>query len=72
MAGVLITEHEEALPLPNQISPSVKQLTVYIFAKHAENAAGKTGLPNAGAAADEGKQMKRWREIAGLDDESDE
>ena len=27
---------------------------------------------NAGAAADEGKQMKRWREIAGLDDESDE
>ena len=31
--------------------------------------AGKTGLPNAGAASDEGKTMKRWREIAGIADE---
>lgn len=30
---------------------------------------GKTGLPNAGAASDEGKTMKRWREIAGIADE---
>ena len=30
--------------------------------------AGKTGLPNAGPAADEGKTLKRWREIAGLTD----
>lgn len=29
----------------------------------------KTGLPNAGAASDEGKTMKRWREIAGITDE---
>ena len=29
---------------------------------------GKTGLPNAGAAVDPEKQMKRWREIAGLTD----
>ncbi|MBM6687361.1 hypothetical protein H6A35_00490 [Collinsella tanakaei] len=27
---------------------------------------GATGLPNAGAATDEGKTMKRWRSIAGL------
>ena len=27
---------------------------------------GKTGLPNAGVASDEGKTLKRWREIAGL------
>ena len=27
---------------------------------------GKTGLPNAGAATDEGKTVRRWREIAGL------
>lgn len=27
---------------------------------------GATGLPNAGAASDEGKTMKRWRKIAGL------
>lgn len=30
---------------------------------------GKTELPNAGAASDEGKTMKRWREIAGIADE---
>lgn len=29
---------------------------------------GATGLPNAGAATDEGVTMKRWREIAGLDE----
>lgn len=28
--------------------------------------AGATGLPNAGAATDEGATMKRWRGIAGL------
>lgn len=27
---------------------------------------GRTGLPNAGAATDEGAQMKRWRALAGL------
>lgn len=27
---------------------------------------GATGLPNAGAASDEGKTLKRWRSIAGL------
>ncbi len=32
---------------------------------------GTTGLPNAGTSSDEGKTMKRWRKIAGLDD-SDE
>lgn len=30
---------------------------------------GKTGLPNAGAASDEGRTMKRWHEIAGIADE---
>ncbi|OUN46937.1 hypothetical protein B5G20_05940 [Collinsella sp. An7] len=31
--------------------------------------AGATGLPNAGAAADEGSQMRRWRRIAGIEDD---
>lgn len=31
---------------------------------------GTTGLPNAGAAADEGRTLKRWREIAGLADDN--
>ena len=30
-----------------------------------------TGLPNAGTSSDEGKTMKRWRKIAGLDDNDD-
>ena len=30
---------------------------------------GKTGLPNAGASVDSDKQMKEWREIAGLTDD---
>lgn len=33
---------------------------------------GRTGLPNAGTSSDEGKTMKRWRKIAGLDDADNE
>ena len=33
---------------------------------------GRTGLPNAGTSSDEGKTMKRWRKLAGLDDSDDE
>ena len=29
--------------------------------------AGATGLPNAGAASDEGATVKRWRKIAGIE-----
>ena len=29
---------------------------------------GRTGLPNAGTSSDDGKTMKRWRKLAGLDD----
>ena len=29
---------------------------------------GKTGLPNAGTSSDDGKTMRRWRKLAGLDD----
>ena len=42
--------------------------------KHAKGGSvgsGTTGLPNAGAASDEGKTLKRWREIAGLTDDDD-
>lgn len=30
--------------------------------------AGKTGLPSAGTSNDSGKQLKRFMEIAGVDD----
>ena len=33
--------------------------------------AGATGLPNAGAAVDEGAQIRRWRRIAGIDNEEE-
>lgn len=33
--------------------------------------AGATGLPNAGAATDEGAQMRRWRKIAGIEDDKE-
>lgn len=33
--------------------------------------AGATGLPNAGAATDEGAQMRRWRRIAGLSEDKE-
>lgn len=32
---------------------------------------GATGLPNAGAATDEGAQMRRWRDIAGLPEDKE-
>lgn len=33
--------------------------------------AGATGLPKAGAATDEGAQMRRWRKIAGIEDDKE-
>ena len=40
-------------------------------AKGSNSGTGTTGLPNAGAASDEGKTLKHWREIAGLTDDDD-
>lgn len=37
----------------------------------AKQPGGKTGLPNAGTSSDEGKTMKRWCKLAGLDDSND-
>ena len=49
----------------------LKAAEPWLFGKGAggEGGSGTTGLPNAGAATDEGKQLKHWREIAGLTDE---
>ena len=40
-------------------------------AKGGNGGSGTTGFPNAGAASDEGKTLKHWREIAGLTDDDD-
>lgn len=54
---------------------ALKEAEPWLFeagGKHAKGGAsgsGTTGLPNAGAASDEGKTLKHWREIAGLTDD---
>ncbi len=52
---------------------ALKEAEPWLFADAPapQQQSGKTGLPNAGTSSDEGKTMKRWRKIAGLDD-SDE
>lgn len=51
---------------------ALKEAEPWLFADAgAPKQAGKTGLPNAGAAFDEGKTMRRWREIAGLTTDKD-
>lgn len=47
---------------------ALREAEPWLFAKHGAQAqgTGKTGLPNAGAASDEGKQVRRWRKLAGL------
>ena len=41
----------------------------WMFTETPQKQTGKTGLPNAGAAKDVDKQLKQWRNIAGLNDE---
>ena len=47
---------------------ALKAAEPWLFADLPQKKTGSTGLPNAGAAGDAGKDMKRWRELAGLDD----
>lgn len=47
----------------------LKEAEPWMFAGTPQKQAGKTGLPNAGTATDEGKQMKRWERLAGLADD---
>lgn len=50
---------------------ALKEAEPWLFADApaAKPQGGTTGLPNAGTSSDEGKTMKRWRRLAGLDDE---
>lgn len=49
---------------------ALKEAEPWLFAdaSASQQQTGKTGLPNAGTSSDEGKTMKRWRKLAGLDD----
>lgn len=71
-ARALLSDHD------NDVD-KLKEAEPWLFesgGKHAKGGntggSGTTGLPNAGAASDEGKTLKHWREIAGLTDEDDE
>ena len=51
---------------------ALKEAEPWLFADTpVKQPGGKTGLPNAGTSSDEGKTMKRWRKLAGLDDSND-
>lgn len=47
----------------------LKAAEPWMFADAPRKQSGKTGLPNAGAAKDADRQLKQWRDIAGLNDE---
>lgn len=50
---------------------ALREAEPWLFAETPERqSSGKTGLPNAGASSDDGKTMRRWRRLAGLDDDN--
>ncbi|MBQ2630570.1 MAG: hypothetical protein IJG13_12930 [Kiritimatiellae bacterium] len=46
---------------------ALKEAEPWMFADSPKQQTGRTGLSNAGAATDTAKDVKHWREIAGLD-----
>ena len=48
---------------------ALKAAEPWMFQDAPSKQAGATGLPSAGAAGDAGKDVKHWRELAGLTDE---
>ena len=69
-ARALLADHDNDVDKLKEAEPWLFEAT----GKHAKGGtggSGTTGLPNAGAASDEGKTLKHWREIAGLTDGDD-
>ena len=68
-ARALLSDHDNDMDKLKEAEPWLFEGT----GKHAKGGnnggSGTTGLPNAGAASDEGKTLKHWREIAGLTDD---
>lgn len=50
---------------------ALKEAEPWMFDDAPQKQSGKTGLPNAGTAADEGKQLKRWERLAGLTEDDE-
>ncbi len=67
-ARALLTDHDNDVDKLKEAEPWLFEAS----GKHTKGGSagsGTTGLPNAGAASDEGKTLKHWREIAGLTDD---
>lgn len=72
LAGVLNVKAARALLADHDNDvDKLKEAEPWLLAKHADGGgkSGAIGLPNAGAASDDGKTMRHWREIAGLTDD---
>ena len=71
-ARALLSDHGNDVDKLKEAEPWLFETS----SKHAKGGSsggsGTTGLPNAGAASDEGKTLKHWREIAGLTDDDDD
>lgn len=50
---------------------ALKEAEPWMFANSPKKQTGRTGLSNAGASAESGKALKRWRRLADLDDSED-
>lgn len=70
-ARALLSDHDNDVDKLKEAEPRLFEAG----GKHAKGGnagSGTTGLPNAGAASDEGKTLKHWREIAGLTDDDND
>ena len=71
-ARALLSDHDNDVDKLKEAEPWLFEATGKHAKGDANSGSGTTGLPNAGAASDEGKTLKHWREIAGLTDDGDE
>jgi hypothetical protein len=69
-ARALLSDHDNDVDKLKEAEPWLFETTGK-HAKGGNTGSGATGLPNAGAASDEGKTLKHWREIAGLTDDDE-
>ncbi len=68
-ARALLSDHDNDVDRLKEAEPWLFEATGRHVKGGSAGGSGTTGLPNAGAASDEGKTLRHWREIAGLTDD---
>ena len=68
-ARAILSDHDNDIDKLKEAEPWLFEGDGKHAAKGGNGGTGTTGLPNAGAATDSGKQLKHWREVAGLTDD---